>query len=304
MNILLTGATGFIGRALCKQLRRDNHCLSVISRRPEQVPALLGKDVTAFKDVHALIQQQPHVSFDAIINLAGAPIAAHRWTPHYKRELIDGRVQMTQDIVWLCEQLIELPRVVISGSAMGFYGDQGDTVVTEKTAPHDGSFAHQLCQSWELAAAPLADRGIRLITLRLGLVLGGQGGMLKSMLPAFRCGLGGWVGRGRVMMPWVLLDDVVRAVCYMLTEPSLKGSVNMSAPTPVRQYVFMKAVGRALHRPVWIRIPTLAVQLALGERTSLLTASVNMRPTKLIDSGFAFTAPQLRSALAKALREI
>ncbi|WP_414502447.1 TIGR01777 family oxidoreductase [Zymobacter sp. IVIA_5232.4 C2] len=300
MNILLTGATGFIGRALCRRWRLEGHRLTVISRRPEQVAALLGAEVTAFKDVRALWQQHPDAAFDAIINLAGAPIAAQRWTPSYKRELIDGRVRMTQDIVWLCEQLIELPRVVISGSAMGFYGDQGAAAVTETTAPHD-DFAHRLCQAWELAASPLAESGVRLITLRLGLVLGRSGGMLKSMLPAFRCGMGGWIGRGRAMMPWVLLDDVVRAITYMLTEPSLSGPVNMSAPVPVSQRDFMKAVGHALSRPVWVRVPTLAVWLALGERASLLTASVNMRPTKLLNSGFAFTAPQLPAALAKAL---
>ena len=301
MNILLTGATGFIGRTLCHSLRLDGHQLTVLSRQPERARALLGNDVAVFSDVRALWQQNPHISFEAVINLAGAPIAAHRWTPHYKRELIDSRVRLTQDIVWLCGQLTELPHVVISGSAMGYYGDQGDAIVTESTVPHD-DFAHRLCQSWELAAAPLAEKGIRLITLRLGLVLGREGGMLKSMRPAFLCGVGGWIGRGRAMMPWVLLDDVVRAISYMLTESSLSGPVNMSAPKPVRQRVFMKAVGHVLNRPVLIRIPSLAVWLALGERAALLTASIDMRPTKLLESGFAFTAPQLPSALMKALQ--
>lgn len=300
MNILLTGATGFIGQALCQALRTDGHQLTVLSRQPERAQALLGNNVAAFQDVRALLQRCPDASFDAIINLAGAPIAAQRWTPRYKRELIDCRVRMTQDIVWLCEQLVELPSVVISGSAMGFYGDQGSTVVSESTSPRD-DFAHRLCQSWEFAAAPLAEKGIRLITLRLGLVVGRNGGMLKGMLPAFRCGMGGWIGRGRAMMPWVFIDDVVRAIGYMLTEPKLSGPVNMSAPSPVSQREFMKSVGKALNRPVWVRVPTLAVWLALGERASLLTASVNMRPEKLVRSGFAFTAPRLPAALAKAI---
>lgn len=300
MNILITGATGFIGRALCKALRADGHQLTVLSRQPEQASTVLGEGIPVFQDARALWQQTPQASFDAIINLAGAPITAHRWSSRYKRELIDSRVRMTQDIVWLCGQLPELPRVVVSGSAMGFYGDQPGTVVTEATPPHD-DFAHRLCQSWEQAAAPLAEKGIRLITLRLGLVLGRDGGMLKAMLPAFRSGVGGWIGAGRAMMPWVLIDDVVRAIGYMLTEPSLAGPINMSAPAPVTQRQFMKAVGHALKRPVLIRIPTVAVWMALGERTALLTASVDMRPDKLIRSGFAFCAPQLGAALTKAL---
>lgn len=301
MNILITGATGFIGRALCRVLGGlEGHTITALSRTPAGAHELLGADVAVFCDVRELLKSRPDAAFDAIINLAGAPIGAHRWTPAYKRELIDSRVKVTQDIVWLCSRLAEAPRIVISGSAMGFYGDQQHKVVTEATPPHD-DFSHRLCQSWETAAAPLEKMGIRLVLLRLGLVLDSSGGMLKAMLPAFRVGLGARVGNGRNMMPWVLLDDVVRAIGYILTESDVSGPVNMSAPTPVSQRDFMAAVGNAVRRPVWLRVPEIAVWAALGERASLMTTSVDMRPDKLSRCGFAFSAPRLPSALTRAL---
>ena len=301
MNILITGATGFIGQTLCRVLGGpERHALTALSRRPDQARTLLGPNVAVFRDARELLQCCPEASFDAVINLAGAPIGARRWTSTYKRELIDSRVKTTQDIVWLCGQLAALPGVVISGSAMGFYGNKHQHTVTEDTPPRD-DFAHRLCQSWEASAAPLQAMGIRLVTLRIGLVLGASGGMLKAMLPAFRAGLGARIGAGHNMMPWVLLDDVVRAIGYMLTECDIDGPVNMSAPTPVSQRDFMAALGAAVKRPVWLRVPEMAAWAALGERASLLTTSVDMRPEKLLRYGFAFSALSLPSALTRAL---
>lgn len=300
MQILITGATGFVGQALCRSLMAQGHTVIAISRSVERAKQRLGAEIACFKSVYALLDTTPDIVVDAVVNLAGAPIADRRWTPDYKRMLIESRVQATQDVVALCERLDEPPQVVVSGSAMGYYGDQGETVVTESTIAHD-DFAHRLCQSWEAATAPLQALGVRCAIIRLGVVLGADGGMFRQMYWPFRCGVGGWIGAGENFMPWILIDDVIRAIEWLLKDETAEGPYNLSGPEPVRQRTFMETVGRRLHRPVKLCMPTSVAFALLGERASMLTTGADMRPGRLVDGGFAFTAPTLEAALTRVL---
>lgn len=303
MKILMTGATGFVGQALCRSLLEQTHEVIAITRNVERARQRLGPQVVCYTSVYALLKAQPDVRLDAIVNLAGAPIADHRWTPAYKRTLIESRVQATQDVVALCERLAHKPSIVISGSAMGFYGDQGEAVVTETSIPCD-DFAHRLCQSWEAATLPLQGLDIRCVTLRLGLVLGPHGGMFRQMYWPFRMGMGGWIGDGENFMPWILLDDVVRAIEWLMHDDKADGVYNLSGPEPVRQRTFMETVGRRLHRPVKLCLPKSWAFALLGERAEMLTTGADMRPQRLMDEGFAFTAPTLEAALTRILNQL
>lgn len=301
MHILITGATGFVGQALCHSLKAQGHTVIAISRSVERARRQLGADVDCFESVYAMLKARPDIIIDAVVNLAGAPIADKRWMADYKRTLIESRVQATQDVVALCERLNEPPQVVVSGSAMGYYGDQGETVVTESTIAHD-DFAHRLCQSWEAATLPLQALGVRCAIIRLGLVLGAKGGMFQRMYWPFRCGLGGWIGAGENFMPWVFIDDVIRAIEWLIKDNTAQGPYNVSGPEPVRQRTFMEMVGQRLHRPVKLCMPASVAFMLLGERALMFTTGADMRPARLTESGFAFTAPTLGAALTQVLR--
>ncbi|MGJ8516967.1 TIGR01777 family oxidoreductase [Carnimonas bestiolae] len=296
MLVLVSGATGFVGRRLCQQLHQQGHRIGVISRDPEQAAARIGVDVMARKSAEEFADQP----IDAIVNLAGAPIFGKRWSEQRKRELIDSRVSMTRSLVALCHALAEPPRVMVSGSAMGFYGDQGDRDVDEHTLPHR-EFAHQLCHEWEQAAAPLANSNTRLVIVRLGLVLDPEGGMLKSLLPTVRLFAGAQLSDGRQYMPWISLQDTVRALLWLMENDSAEGVYNLSAPHPVRNRELLKALGRAVHRPVPWRVPGVMLKLGLGEMSRMLLTGAAMRPRRLVGEGFHFKHETLQQALAAQL---
>ncbi|HSP58465.1 MAG TPA: TIGR01777 family oxidoreductase [Halomonas sp.] len=300
MRVLVTGGSGFVGQRLCRRLKEAGHRLLVVSREPEQVRDRLPDGTDIRRSVLDFVDTPPQ----AVVNLAGESIAAHRWSDDQKERLIESRVNITRDLVMLCEQLgssgSHAPRVMVSASAMGYYGDQGDRMVTEETVPHD-EFAHRLCKRWEDAASEAADFGTRVAILRLGLVLDAGGGSLQKMLPPFKLGLGGRFGDGKQFMPWVHREDLVRAIIFLIDNEPLSGAFNGSAPHPVTNAEFTRTLAKQLGRPARIPVPAIVLETAFGEMSRLLLTGADMRPKRLLDAGFEFRFPTLDKALADIL---
>ncbi|WP_355662004.1 TIGR01777 family oxidoreductase [Halomonas salifodinae] len=299
MRILITGGSGFVGRLLCRRLVEAGHDLWVVSRDPQAARRVLPAEVQVIARVAEAEPARP----EALINLAGESIAGKRWSEAQKARLVDSRLTITRDLVTLCQRLAEqqaAPRVLVSGSAMGFYGDQGESRVDEQTSPHD-EFAHRLCRQWEAAAREAEPLGVRVALLRTGLVLDRDGGSLAKMLPPFKLGLGGRFGDGRQFMPWIHRLDLVRAIEFLLTREDLNGPFNGSAPTPVRNADFTRALARQLKRPAIFPAPAFVLKLALGEMADLLLTGADMRPDRLEAAGFTFEYPALEQALAEIL---
>ncbi|GHC37143.1 TIGR01777 family oxidoreductase [Aidingimonas halophila] len=296
MRVLITGGTGFVGVRLCERLQSAGHEVLVISRDPERARRRLPENAWVDSAVLSAVNQNP----EAIVNLAGEPIADKRWSEAQKRRLIDSRVNITRDLVMLCRELETPPRVMVSGSAMGYYGDQGNREVTEQTPAKD-EFAHRLCERWESAARDVEEYGVRLAVLRIGLVLGPGGGTLQRLLPPFKLGLGGRLGSGQQFMPWIHREDLVRTIEFLLEQEALAGPFNASAPHPVTNAEFTRTLARQLKRPALLTVPSLALKLGLGEMSRLLLTGADMRPARLQAAGFTFHFPTLEQALSDIL---
>lgn len=297
MHILVTGGTGFVGAALVPALLADGHTLTLLSRDPRRHRARLGGRVQLISRLAEVAAQAP---VEAVINLAGEGIADRPWTAERRRVLRESRVDLTRELVrWLGTRAAP-PAVMVSGSAIGWYGDRGDEELTEASAPRD-EFTHALCAEWEAAAAPVTALGTRLCVLRLGVVLGRDGGMLKRLLPVFRAGLGGRVGSGRQWLSWIGREDVVAVIRRMLADRSLAGIYNLTAPAPVTNADFTRELAAALHRPALIPVPALALKLSLGEMSGLLLGGQKVRPARLQAAGFAFAQPTLAACLGQEL---
>lgn len=296
-RVLVTGGTGFIGRVLCPRLLDAGYQVTVLSRQKSaDVRAVCGR-VTPIQDIAGIADDTP---FDAVINLAGEGIAEKRWTEHRKQVLRDSRIALTRELVSALLRSERLPSVMVSGSAVGYYGAQGDTTVTEQTPPHD-EFDHRLCRDWEKAAEPLAEKGVRLCYSRTGLVVGAGGGFLQQMVIPFRLGLGGRLGNGRQYMPWVHREDVVNGILWMLSSETASGAYNMVSPNPVTNREFTATLAHVLNRPAVFPVPATALKLALGEMSSLLLTGQRATPERLEQQGFRFSYPDLESALREAL---
>ena len=297
MRVLITGGSGFVGQRLCQQLIAQGHEVQVVSRTTHQVRDKLPKGCDIRDSAQAFVDTPP----DALVNLAGESIAAKRWSDSQKEMLIRSRVTSTQQLLALCEQLEAngqpLPSVMVSGSAMGYYGDQGSKVVDESTPPHD-EFAHRLCAQWEAAAKPVEAMGVRLAIVRIGLVLEAGGGTLQKMLPPFKLGLGGRFGDGKQFMPWVHRDDLVAAILFLINEPTLSGAFNASAPHPVTNAEFTQTLAKQLHRPAIFPVPAFVLKAGFGEMSQLLLTGGDRRPARLSGAGFHFQYPTLKQARA------
>lgn len=297
-RILVTGGTGFIGQVLCPKLNARGYSLTVLSRRNEaDVQAMCGR-VEAVSDLGLL---KEHPGFDAIINLAGEGIADKRWSEQRKQALRTSRIGLTRELVNVARTWSTLPAVVVSGSAVGFYGDQGDSRVTEATLPHD-EFTHRLCRDWEAEALKLETEGVRVCLSRTGVVAGSGGGFLQRMLLPFRLGLGGRLGSGTQYMPWVHRDDVVAALIFMLESEKASGAYNVVSPNPVTNREFTRSLATALHRPALFPAPEFVLKLALGEMARLLLTGQQAIPERLLQQGFRFSHPQLKEALESCVR--
>lgn len=294
MNILLTGGTGLIGRALCHKWVTQGHQLWVWSRSPEKVARLCGEQVRGV----ASLEELDAVPLDAVINLAGAPIADRPWTGSRRELLWNSRVTLTDTLVDWLGQRAQKPAVLVSGSAVGWYGDGGDRPLSEDDEPASDDFASQLCQAWEASATRAESLGIRVVRVRTGLVLSREGGFLQRLKPLFACGLGGRQGDGRQWMPWVHIDDQIDLIDFLLQLPAATGPYNACAPQPVRNAAFAKAYARSLGRPAFMVAPAPMLRLALGELAGLILGGQNVHPARLQAAGFQFRFATLDAALA------
>ncbi|CAD0261209.1 TIGR01777 family protein [Pseudomonas veronii] len=292
MHILLTGGTGLIGRQLCQHWLAQGHRLTVWSRRPEQVARLCGDAVRGVASLQEVIGP-----VDAVINLAGAPIADRPWTHKRKALLWSSRISLTETLlVWL-EGLAEKPAVLISGSAVGWYGDGGERELTEASGPVQDDFPSQLCVAWEETAQRAEALGIRVVLVRTGLVLAAEGGFLSRLLLPFKLALGGPIGSGRQWMPWVHIHDQIALIDFLLHQRDARGPYNACAPHPVRNREFAKTLGQVLHRPAFMPMPAFVLKVGLGELSGLLLGGQKALPERLLAAGFTFQFTELKAAL-------
>lgn len=297
MKILITGGTGLIGRYLVSRLLTLGHAVVVVTRSPDSARQRLDKRVELWPG----LEQRSHLNdIDAVINLAGEPIADKRWTDAQKARLCDSRWQITQRLVALIKASDTPPAVLLSGSAAGYYGDLGEVVVTEEEPPHN-EFTHKLCARWEQIACEAQSDATRVCLLRTGVVLAPDGGILAKMTPPFRLGLGGPIGSGRQYLAWIHIDDMANAILWLL-DNDLRGPFNMVSPYPVHNAQFAHALGRALHRPAIVRAPAVAVRLLMGESSVLVLGGQRALPKRLEAAGFAFRWYDLDDALADVLK--
>ena len=297
MDIVITGASGLIGSALLPWLTSQGHSVTRLVRTQPRP----GHAEIAWDPARHSIATPALESRDAVVHLAGDNIAAGRWTAARKAAIRQSRVQGTRVLCEALAQLVHPPQVLVSASAIGYYGDRGEQIVRENSAPGT-DFLAEVCHAWEAAAAPAEQRGIRVVYLRLGIVLSPTGGALAKMLTPFRLGLGGRIGSGKQYMSWIALDDVVGAIHHALTTPTLQGPVNVVSPTPVTNAVFTHTLGHVLGRPTCIPLPSIAARLVFGEMAdALLLASTRVEPAQLAASGYTFLYPDLEVALRHLL---
>jgi len=293
MHILITGGTGLIGRQLCKVLLAEGHELTVLSRKPGSVPAKCGAKVHAMA---GLEQWRPEQTYDAIINLAGEPIVDSRWTAKRKQALWDSRVSLTEELVRHIAAARHKPGVLLSGSAVGYYGNRGDAVLDESATAGD-DFSARLCTAWEVTARGAEKEGVRVCLLRTGLVLSRHDGLLGRMLLPFKLGMGARLGDGKQWMSWVHIDDYIAMLLGLLKDVHAAGPYNMTAPKPVTNAEFTSTLASALHRPALFVIPATILRLGMGERACLLLEGQKVLPKRMDEAGFQFAFANLADAL-------
>ncbi|MET9808212.1 TIGR01777 family oxidoreductase [Streptomyces halstedii] len=295
-RIAVSGSTGLIGAALVRSLRTDGHEVVRLVRRP----AAAGDEVE-WDPKRRYVDAAGLVGCDAVVHLAGAGVGDHRWTEAYKREIRDSRVDGTAAISEAVASLDTPPKVLLSGSAVGYYGDTGDRAVDESAPPGEG-FLPSVCVEWEEATAPAEEAGVRTAHARTGLVVAREGGAWGRLFPLFRAGLGGRMGNGRQYWSFIALHDHVAALRHILDTEALSGPVNLTGPMPVTNGEVTAAMGRVLHRPTLFTAPAPALRIALGEFAGDVLGSQRVLPGRLLDSGFTFAFPGIDAALRAALR--
>lgn len=293
-HVLVTGATGFIGRRLVAGLIANGHRVTALVRGG-QSRAGLPMPITL---VGSLEEISADARIDAIVNLAGAPIAERPWTRRNRLRMLRSRLATTRSLGRLIARLDHKPDVLLSGSAVGWYGHESDMLVDEG-APQGRGFASRLCAAWEDEADRIAaTSGVRVVKLRLGVVLGREGGMLAGLLPAFDLGLGGPIGSGRQWLSWISRDDAVRLIAFAVATPALRGSLNATAPEPATNREFAHTLARTLGRPAVLAVPALPLRVVLGDLAEeILLASQRVVPAKALAAGFVFRHPRLETAL-------
>ncbi len=314
MNTLVSGASGLIGTALVERLLGEGHTVTRLVRGDSSSGGT-GQgsgsgsesgtsDVTWAPDrgqidVTGLDRAGP---FDGVVHLAGAGIGDRRWSPHRKEVILDSRTDSTGVLVDALLRTADRPPVLVSASAVGYYGDRGDEVLTE-ASPSGTGFLAEVCRAWEVAAQPAADNGIRTVHLRTGIVLSRHGGAWGRQLPLFRMGLGGRMGAGNQYRSWITLDDEIGAVLHCLTDDGLSGPVNATAPSPATDAELAKVIGTVLHRPTVMTVPSPVLRLALGAEMAgeLVLGGQRVLPTVLRERGYAFAHPELREAVRSVL---
>ncbi len=293
MRILLTGGTGFIGTALCAQLRQAGHRLTVWTRRPHEAARVLP-------GVHLIRDLAEASDIDAVVNLAGEPLVGRRWNARRKQQFRDSRIGLTAQLMrWMATQL-NRPHVLVSGSAVGYYGPHGDTPLDE-SAPAGDDFGARLCRDWEHAAMEAETLGLRVCRVRTGVVLHRDGGALAQMLPLFRSGLGGPIGDGEQWLSWIHREDLVGLIRWLLEHEDTGGAYNATSPHPVPQREFARTLGRVLHRPAILPTPAFALRLMFGEGAQPLLTGQRVLPVHAMAEGFSLRHPHLHGALEDAV---
>ncbi|MBF9071097.1 TIGR01777 family oxidoreductase [Streptacidiphilus fuscans] len=299
MRIAVTGSTGLIGSALVRSLLDDGHEVVRLVRREPQERADGSVEVRWNPPLRA-IDRQGLVGVDAAVHLAGAGVGDQRWTASYKRKIHDSRILGTATLADALAGLPQPPRVLVSGSAVGYYGQTGDAVIDE-SAPAGGDFLARVCVEWEAATAPAADAGIRVAHARTGLVVGSGGGAFARLFPLFKLGLGGRLGDGRQYWSFISLRDQVAALRHLIDTQGLSGAFNLTAPVPVTNAEVTAALGRVLRHPTVFAVPEFALKAALGEMAVEVVGSHRCVPTRLLDSGFRFAHTTVDQAIQAAL---
>ena len=296
MHVLITGGTGFIGHPLCRQLLQAGHTLSVLTRDPVRARGTLPAPVR----VLATLDEARDV--EAVVNLAGEPLMAGRWNPARKATFRASRLDTTRSLIaWMARQSVR-PRVLVSGSAIGYYGPRDDEALDESALPGD-DFAAQLCRDWETEAMQAEGLDVRTCRLRTGIVLAADGGALAKMLPPFRLGAGGPMGDGRQWMSWIHRDDLVGMIQWLLDRDQAGGAYNGTAPVPVTNRDFARTLGTALHRPAVLPTPAFVLRAGFGEMAQLLLTGQRVLPAHALAEGFTFRFPTLDAALDDLLRD-
>ncbi|MER6128830.1 TIGR01777 family oxidoreductase [Streptomyces sp. NPDC001795] len=296
-RIAVAGASGLIGSALVRSLTADGHEVVRLVRR-----AARSENEVCWDPEGQYVDAAGLVGCDAVVNLAGAGVGDHRWTDEYKKTLRDSRVLGTAALAEAVASLPGPPRVFVSGSAIGYYGETGDREVDEKSPPGDG-FLPSMCVEWEEAAAAAQEAGVRTVFVRTGLVVARGGGAWGRLFPLFRAGLGGQMGDGRQYWSFVSLHDEVAAIRHLIDTEGLSGPFNVTAPQPLTNREITAAMGRVLNRPTLFSVPAPVLRLALGEMAGDVLGSARVLPTRLLESGFSFAFPGIEEALRAALRQ-
>ncbi|MFI3187345.1 MAG: TIGR01777 family oxidoreductase [Methylococcaceae bacterium] len=300
MNIFITGGTGFIGSALTKRLVEQGHAVTVLSRSPEKVAQLCGPNV---KSLGSLSQLKAEDNYQVIFNLAGAPIVDARWSEDRKQLIRDSRIGLTEQLISCIARLNIKPELLISGSAIGYYGGHGDAVLSEQSVPA-GDFSAQLCIDWEATAKQAEQFGVRVCLIRTGLVIANGGGFLQRLLLPFRLGLGGRIGDGRQWMSWIHRQDWINIAMAIMTDTTMQGAYNATAPNPVTNAEFTRILAKCLKRPALLPVPAWVLKMLLGEMSELVLGSQRVLPERLLKQDFKFQYDDLAAALNEALAPI
>lgn len=299
MHILITGGTGLIGRQLSRLLADKGYKLTILSRSPHKVAQLCS----GASGIGNLQELDASVEIDAVINLAGAPIADLPWTAARRKLLEESRIDLTRQLVDWINSREKPPGVLVSGSAIGWYGDRGEEELNEHSTPGSGDFASQLCQQWEAEALRAQESGCRVALIRTAPVMAADGGMLARLLPVYRMGLGGRLGSGTQYMPWIHIQDIVALFDHVLHTQECSGAYNGCAPMPVTNAEFTRTLAATLKRPAVLPAPAWLLKLLLGEMSMLLLGGQNLRPERTMESGFNWQYPDLAQALQQVLQK-
>ena len=300
MKIAITGATGFVGNRLVKKLTANEQQILVLTRNPQKAKLLFSSakfpnvEVVGYQITESGTWQQAIAGCDAVVNLAGEPIA-ERWTTEYKKAILESRQLGTQKIVQAISQANAKPSVLINASAIGYYGTS-ETATFDENSPPGSDFLAQVCQAWEAEAAKVKELGVRLAILRIGIVLG-EGGALARMIPPFKLFAGGPLGNGKQWFSWIHLDDLVNLIWEILQHPEFEGIFNATSLNPVRMSELCQTLGEVLNRPSWLPVPDFALELLLGESAKVVLEGQQVLPARLQMAGFRYQYSTLKQAL-------
>ncbi len=298
MSVLILGGTGFIGREAVKMLLAQEETVIVFSRNHKKAKNILSSKIRLISSLNELTSDE-HIT--RILNLAGESLADGRWTEQRKKILISSRIDVTAALIELIRRLDTKPECLINASAVGYFGDSGENLLTEFSDPCE-DFGSRLCASWETQALRAKAYGVRVCIVRIGLVIGRDGGFVKKMLPSFKFGLGAQLGNGKQWMSWVHLFDLINIISLLFNDKQMQGIYNAGAPNPTTNAIFTKTLASVLKRPAFLKLPPAFLNLIFGEMAALLLTGQRVIPDRLIKAGFDFKYPHLRLALEEAIK--